>query len=168
MFCMFCHHIVQLFLISNQQINILTHILSLLQWKEQETREQQQILAKEREINAQQTRARDRALQEQESQAKDRSNRNVVIKHERNAKHAADMIKHEEQTYEKRSSIEKMKASIVYKKNMFKAGQTQHVVTKQVLTETNPYAQRMNDEIHAKTLAARMKTTMGGVSGSGK
>jgi ethanolamine utilization protein EutQ (cupin superfamily) len=125
------------------------------------------MLAKEREINAQQTRARDRALQEQESQAKDRSNRNVVIKHEQNAKHAADMIKQEEQTCEKRSSIEKMKASIVYKKNMFKAGQTQHVVTKEVMTETNPYAQRMNDEIHAKTLAARMKT-MGGVSGSGK
>lgn len=127
------------------------------------------MLAKEREINNLQSRARDRAIQEQESQQKDRHNRDIVIKQERIAKHTQDKSRNDDMLFEKRASIEKMKANIVYKKNMFKEGQIQHTTTKTVLTETNPYAARMSEEIHTKIVSAKLKTGMLGKSNtSGK
>lgn len=127
----------------------------------EETREEEQLKAKEREISIQQSRIREKAILDEESRLKDKKNRTSIIKLEKKEKKTALAASEAAVQFEKRASVEKMKATVVYKKEMFKTGQHQHEVTKDTLVKHNPYAASINDYNHSLILTQRSKSGTG-------
>jgi hypothetical protein len=126
-------------------------------------REQQLQMARERQAAALEREARLQAEASHQTQASERMNKTVLERAERRARHEAVQERDQLVAAEKKVSIEKIKARIVDKKNMFLTGQRQHEATKTALVEHNPYAETISQESLAK---ARSQRLGGGTYGS--
>lgn len=112
----------------------------------EETREEQQILAKEREIGRMQRKIKERAVEEEESKHKDMYNKQVVIRKARQTKEKEMAEKEKQFEFEKRAAMDKMKADEQYKTEMYKTGKKQQETTKKTLVDHNPYAATISEE----------------------
>lgn len=112
----------------------------------EETRAEQMLKAKQREISLIQTRARDLALINEDSNRADRRNKVSLVQAEKKAK--VIELKEQEATmrHERKLAVEKTKQSVIEKKEMFKSGQLQHERTATVKIEHNPYAHRISED----------------------
>ena len=122
----------------------------------EETREKQLQLARERQAAqlAQEYLQRSQGIQK--SLASDRLNKTVLSKAEKRSKHAEAAERELLAQSEKRVSIEKIKARIVEKKEMFLTGQHQHQLTHTVTVEHNPYAASISLESTTKARSQRL------------
>ena len=121
-----------------------------------EMRDQQLQQARERQARELAKEAKLRAEGEQKSLASDRVNKTTLERQERRSKMAAVTERDLLVNFEKKVSIEKIKARIVEKKSMFLTGQKQHDVTRTVLMEHNPYAASISDESLTKVRSQRL------------
>jgi hypothetical protein len=122
----------------------------------EETREEQLLLGQERILKTQQSREKHAAVLREEARVGDISNRVTQKKREKHSKDALDLELERAVVEEKRRAVEKMKEMVVYKKAQARTGRAQHEVTRQVLTEKNPYAASISMESISK--ARTMKT----------
>jgi hypothetical protein len=110
-------------------------------------REEQMTLAQQRQAKQLQQTAQEQARLEYETYIKEKKNKEYLQKKQRQEQESLEKIKQEEIAYEKQASMEKMKETTLYKKDMFATIQQQHEHTKTVLQETNPYAHRISQEL---------------------
>lgn len=123
----------------------------------EESRNMSLQAAAERKIKAQQREVRENLEKMDEVKGKMRADKELVAKQARR-EHAARQAEIDKEVLaDKRRSVQKLKESILAKKAMVQMGREQFNRTKQVTIETNRYAQRINEEIHDKTLAARTR-----------
>jgi len=118
-----------------------------------EQRAEQILLGQERQARTRQFRIKDEALKAEESISNDKANRKDVKRREVIARNILETKKDEEDLFERRAAVEKLKLEYQQKKAMVKKGHSQHDVTKNVVTENNLYASRINSESLAKSRA---------------
>ena len=88
---------------------------------------------------------------------KDNFSKKVVKKEKIIQRKAEAEYKEKELLIERRERNEKIKEEVLQKKAMAQVGRDQHVKVKKLIEDFNPYAARINHEIHEKTLAVRSK-----------
>jgi hypothetical protein len=93
----------------------------------------------------------------EETTAKEKANKIVLSKRETKACNAIEQDRAEQFSFEKQSSIQKIKEDVVYKKTMFNEGQIQHERTKTTLYETNPYGAKISQDIRTTAATRRNK-----------
>ena len=113
--------------------------------------------AKERKTKATQIIHRSEAVLQEKVEVKNLKNKKVVVK----AKIAEQKIEEEAQEKEaliaRRERLEQIKEEVLHKKGMARLGREQHEVVRKVKEDFNPYAAKINNEIHEKTLLMRSK-----------
>jgi Rps23 Pro-64 3,4-dihydroxylase Tpa1-like proline 4-hydroxylase len=84
-----------------------------------------------------------------------------VVKKERNIQQKAEEeYKERELIIERRERNEKLKEEVLHKKAMAQIGRDHHVKVKKFIEDFNPYAARINQEIHEKTSTLRSKASI--------
>ena len=124
--------------------------------------------AKERKLQSMQVETKKSVAQYMEVKKKESRNKNVVMKQAIEEKTAAEKEALKELIRDKRLAVERMKATVVLKKEMATAGREQFARTKQVRIDHNPYAETINQNIHIDTLNLRSKAASTGVSSSSR
>lgn len=125
----------------------------------EEMRERQLQMAKDRQAAALEREERIRMEGTVQAQTFDRLNKTIVEKSEKRSRFALNAERDLLVAAEKKVSIEKIKARIVEKKNMFLEGQEQHTLTKTKVVESNPYAEAISRESLAKARTARLNNS---------
>lgn len=91
----------------------------------------------------------------QETALKDRENKLAIEKNEKLARESSLKERQEQYKFEKKAYLAKLKESVLNKKELFKAGQTQHLATRTALIENNPYAHKISTESLTKVRTSR-------------
>mmetsp|Transcript_2818 Transcript_2818/g.4346 ORF Transcript_2818/g.4346 Transcript_2818/m.4346 type:complete len:653 (-) Transcript_2818:74-2032(-) len=118
----------------------------------EQMREEQMSMARKRQKDTLERTQRESMAMYQESAMKDRDNKVHLERKERLMRENSLKEKQDQYAFEKKAYLNKLKETVLYKKEMFQAGQTQHAVTKTVIIEHNPYAQKISEESLTKAM----------------
>ncbi len=118
-------------------------------------REKQIQMARDRQVQKLQEEFETLMKHEEETKSKEKMNKIVLNRHDRQMQQEIEQDRAEQFNFEKKSSIQKIKEDVIYKKNMFVTGQLQHEKTKTVLYETNPYGARISQEVRTNATSRR-------------
>ena len=121
----------------------------------EENRNKELQMASERKIAKAQLDVRRQLIMDASVKEKNKRDKKKVTREEKIAKTQAEEESAREVLRDKRRAVEKLKADILRKKSMVKDGREQMERTRTVRVDHNPYAQRVNDEIHEKTIRIR-------------
>ena len=117
-----------------------------------EARAEQLLKARERKIKETQAVGVKDAIKIEEAKHWDHLNRLRIEKEQKVAKKVEMAHKEKDYLFERREAVERLKREVISKKQMAAVGREQHNVTKKVTEDFNPYAARMNQEIHETVL----------------
>lgn len=112
-------------------------------------REREIEKAKERQLKAQIIEHEKSLVMKQVVVEKESQNKSVVYRNTTMEKEIKQKEIEKEVEFEKKQLIRKLKDSVVLKKSMFEEGQKQFEKTKTVITQTNPYAMRISNQLRA-------------------
>jgi ribosomal protein S12 methylthiotransferase accessory factor YcaO len=112
----------------------------------EQMRAEQMTMARERQAESIEKEKRESGLLYKETCLKDRQNKSTVIRLDKQSREDDIKEKDKQYQYERKQYLAKLKQEVILKKEMFREGQAQHVATKTVLVEHNPYAERTSQE----------------------
>jgi len=127
----------------------------------EKVRDEQLRMAQDRQARTLQQQYELERIRAVEANVSDRKNKLLASKQDRIALEAAEAEREQQYQFEKHAAVDKLKGTVVEKKEMFKEGQRQHAATRTVTIEHNPYASKISEKTHAAIEEKKRKSLQG-------